>query len=239
MFYIKRPILIVTLIVIIISLLEVYKNKYIPSFFYDAQTVRITGTVISECVEKEYNYIYKIKTKEANFLLYIKKEKNRNLKTIKYGDLIELTGAYKSPSSERNYKGFSYKNYLKTQKIEGIIKTKNNEINILKNNNVNSILITANKVKNALIHNVKQILPDKTANLFVSILIGGTIELDEELKESFKESSLTHLLAVSGSHVVYILVRIRNCIKKIFNKQKTKKYNSNSGFNVFYINYRI
>ena len=45
----------------------------------------------------------------------------------------------------------------------------------------------------------------ETSRLFLGILIGYDDNLSEDIEESFRKSSLTHLLAVSGSHIVYII----------------------------------
>jgi len=50
-----------------------------------------------------------------------------------------------------------------------------------------------------------KILPQSTKDLFLGILIGYDDNLSEDIEESFRKSSLTHLLAVSGSHIVYII----------------------------------
>ena len=44
------------------------------------------------------------------------------LKKLAYGNKIIFTGKYEEPADRRNYKGFSYKEYLKTEGIYGIVK---------------------------------------------------------------------------------------------------------------------
>ena len=49
--------------------------------------------------------------------------------------------------------------------------------------------------------------------MFLGILIAYDDNLSEDIEESFRKSSLTHLLAVSGSHIAYIIVGISNLLK--------------------------
>lgn len=121
------------------------------------------------------------------------------------------------PEESRNYKGFNYRDYLKTKKIYGSINCDN--IKIISNNNLNKILIFSNTIKNYIIKTSKELLPNETSSLFCGILIGETSEISEEVKESFKASNLTHILSVSGSHTTYIILGLTY----IFSKSKLAK----------------
>lgn len=121
------------------------------------------------------------------------------------------------PEERRNYKGFNYRDYLKTKKIYGSINCEN--IKIISNNNLNKILIFSNTIKNYIIKTSKELLPNETSSLFCGILIGETSEVSEEVKESFKASNLTHILSVSGSHTTYIILGLTY----LFSKSKLAK----------------
>ena len=53
---------------------------------------------------------------------------------------------------------------------------------------------------------MNKILPADTSQLFLGILIGYDDNLSENIQESFRKSSLMHLLAVSGAHISYIIL---------------------------------
>lgn len=146
--------------------------------------------------------------------MYTKKDENNKLK---YGELIQLNGEYILPEGSRNYKGFNYREYLKTKKIYGSISCQN--IKIISNNNLNKVLIFSNIIKNYIIEISKKLLPNKTSSLFCGIIIGETNEISEEVKDSFKTSNLTHILSVSGSHTTYIILGLTY----IFIKSKIAK----------------
>ena len=126
---------------------------------------------------------------------------------------------FQEPSDMRNYKGFSYKKYLKTLKIFGTIKA--NKINLIKQHKKNLIFF-ANKVTNSIMEKIDNILPKKQAELLKGLLIGDTSSIDEQTKESFKISNLSHVLAVSGMQVAYIITSLSFVLNKMIGKQKAK-----------------
>lgn len=167
-------------------------------------------------MEKEYNDIYTIKIKTGKykgkkFYLSVKKSKD---KKMKYGDLIEVDGKYIIPSKVRNYKGFDYREYLKTKKIYGTIKNSNKSVKVIKENDINIILIISNKVRSYIINTSNKILPEKTSNLLVGILIGDKSGISEDIIENFKISNLSHMLSVSGAHTSYIILGITYILTK-------------------------
>ena len=177
-------------------------NRTYTNVYNNLKNKEFVATIISDKKESEYSNTYLIKVEElkAKFLIRISKQYSKD---IEYGDKIKFLGEYTVPEISRNYKGFNYREYLKTQGIYGILKT--NKIEIIKHNNLSKINLFAYKVKHKIINNIQKILPYDTKDLFLGILIGYDNELDEDIKESFKISSLSHLLAVSGAHIACII----------------------------------
>lgn len=202
----------------------IFENKY--KNIKESDEISIIGTIVSDPQEKEYKtkYILKIDTinsnkkyKNTKVILYTKKGKE----TLKYGDKIELVGNFKLAQERRNPGGFDYRFYLKTKKIYGIVTTKNTKK--LKENNVNIISMIANKTANVIKNQSKKLLKNKEACLLIGLLIGDTDEIDEETKEDFRNSNLTHMLAVSGLHVSYVLLGVNYIITKVKIHKKLSK----------------
>lgn len=191
-------------------------NKNFETFYNKFSNNEIISTVISNNKESEYKNTYKIRLEgfkeleSVNLILRISKSKKINLN---YGDKIKVSGKYIIPEGARNYGEFNYKEYLKTQKIYGIYEA--NKIEILKHNNLNFIELFSNKVKFKIIDSFKVVLPESTNQLFLGILIGYDDNLSENIQESFRKSSLTHLLAVSGAHIVYIITGLKFLFEKL------------------------
>lgn len=160
--------------------------------------------------------MYTIKIKSGKytgkkFYLYVKKDEKEKLR---YGDLIEINGEYNEPSIARNYKGFDYREYLKTKRIYGSIKVNSNNIRLIENNYLNTMLILSNKIRNYIVNKSKDLLPQETCSLLVGILIGEKSEISEDIIQNFKTSNLSHMLSVSGAHTSYIILGITFILSK-------------------------
>lgn len=159
-------------------------------------------------------YTIKIKTGEykgKKIYLYTKKDENNKLK---YGELIEINGEYSIPSEDRNYKGFNYREYIKTKKVYGSVKVDSSHIKIIGANKINSIFTLSNRVRNYIITTSNKLLPQKTSSLLVGILIGEKNSISEDIIEDFKISNLSHMLSVSGAHTSYIILGLTYILSK-------------------------
>ncbi len=138
------------------------------------------------------------------FLLDVKKKDYS--KELEYGDIITFNGIYNKPNGQRNYGGYDYSLYLKTQNIYGTFDGSQIE---LKSKNKGSfigrgIISFKEYIKSIL----KANLDENEAELCIGLVIGDRINLAGDIQEDFKTSNLTHMLAVSGSHFVYIILAV-------------------------------
>jgi len=226
--FIKNNIILLVLISAFLSSIYLaYCNKKYEDVYNNFNKTEIIATVISNLKESEYKNNYKIKLQEyKDIRLILRISKSKNIE-INYGDKINIKGEYIVPESSRNYGGFNYKEYLKTEEIYGIFEAE--KVELLESNNLSKIELFTNNLKQKIINNINKILPQNTKDLCLGILIGYDDNLNEDIEESFRKSSLTHLLAVSGSHIVYIISglgfilrifkipkRIRNILTVIF-----------------------
>lgn len=184
------------------------KNMDYKKIYNSNTQISSKALVISEAKESQYSKMYNIKMigekENKKFIIKLNKKINQD---INYGDLIYLEGEYEAPSTARNFKGFDYSNYLKSKGIYGTINIK--KINIVEKSKINIISKTINNIRNSIINNSNKLIVDNNiAALMIGVLIGDTSYIDEETVEDFKNSSLTHMLAVSGQHVGYIVLAI-------------------------------
>lgn len=208
---------VIILFVICVSMGSIYircLEKEFESIYTSLSNVNIVGTIISDKQEKQYNNIYviqveKINGKVVNNKKFLLSSKYSNLE---YGDKVKINGEYIKPSEKRNYKGFDYSRYLKIEKIYGTIK-QNGELELVQKKNINFISLLSNNIRNKIIKNVKKIFPNKTQGIFLGMLLGDTSFLEENIKEDFSNSSLSHLLAVSGTHVSYVVLGLTVFLK--------------------------
>lgn len=197
--------------------IQFYEKSFETKYQNIQDEIKVIGTVISNPKEKEYKTQYILKVESINdnnlykgtkLLLNIK-DKER---ILEYGDKVLLIGEFNLAEEQRNTGGFDYRFYLKTQKIYGILKAEN--IKIIKKDNINIVSKLANNTANKIKKQANILLNKEQAGLLTGILIGDKENIDEETKENFKNSNLTHMLAVSGTHVSYILLGISFVITK-------------------------
>lgn len=198
-----------------------YEKNY--SLVNSKENYIIEGIVVSDKRDKEYKEVYDLDVKKIDgikikkskkYLLNIKKSKDIN---IKFGDYIKINAKIELPSKARNYMGFDYKRYLKSKKIIATILDVEN-VEILDVNKAN----TAENIFNSVRNNIKKImyklLPKDARELAIGMMIGDKEELDANITENFKNSNLTHMLAVSGAHISYVILGLNLMLKKTSNR---------------------
>lgn len=209
------------IIIIIISsfisniIIKYQENKY-ERLFQNGQNVELAVVVIGNKEEKEYYNRYKVKI-FSNEKLYINVDKKTNLE---YGDKVQITGEFQSPQVSRNYKGFNYKQYLKTQKIYGTVKI--DSVKLLERKCTNKLMQCSNHVFLKIKDNIEKTYSDKSKGIILGVMLGYTKQIDENIKQDFSNSNISHVLAVSGMHISYIIILITGSTKKILGKRKSK-----------------
>ncbi len=203
----SRYLIILTIFAIISNFYIIITNYKYDNLYKDVTKLNVCGVIVEEMSQNDFydRYVIKIlqgKYKNTKLILKVKKDKI----DIKLGDIIDVSGEFEEPSVRRNYNGFDYKQYLKTKKIYGTIKVDFNKIKIVKKNQIDTITLLADKVKSYITYASDQMFPKEISGLFVGILIGDKENITEEIEEDFKNSSLSHMLAVSGTHVSYIIL---------------------------------
>lgn len=225
-----RKYVILFLVSVIISNIQItlLEKSFDEKYKNVSENLEIVGTIISNPMDKQYKnqYILKVEKinenksyKNTNLQLNVKKEE----KLLSYGDKIIIKGNFEEASSARNEGGFDYKQYLKSKNVYGIISVDKKDIKLIKKNNVDVIDLLANKVSNSMKIKIEQNLSNETSKLLSGILIGNKNNLQKEIQEDFRNSSLSHVLAISGMHVSYIMLGITFVINKMkFNKKISK-----------------
>lgn len=222
--HVKQIIIFLICFLLFCTYISILENKYKNICqAYDNKQVKIQGIVISNAQEKEYKTIYNIKvtiiqitqtseTIQTNFNIICNIKKSKANSNIEYGDKVIILGKFEEPYIEKNKGGFDYKNYLKTKQITGIIDA--SQINIIeKEKNIYSLIY---KLKEKLIQKIYSILPSEEASLYTGLLLGEKSKISENIQQDFRKSSLSHMLAISGAHISYILLGITNflmCIR--------------------------
>lgn len=226
---IKKTIIVIV-VVMISAIRTIQINNEYEKFYekFDNEKITAVATVCGDIEETEYRYTTTVKInkmegdtkdiyKNKKFLLYVKKSRKTKLK---YGQQIKIIGFYDKTEGRRNYKGSNYQEYLKNKKIYGMLNCED-ELKIIKDNNINPISMLIYRVRDKLKNNVFDILDKDEAGLATGILLGDSSEIEDDIKEDFKNCSLSHMLAVSGAHLSYLILGLNLLLNdRIIGKRK-------------------
>ena len=202
----------------------------IASFFFidknieNIEYIECIAKIISIKEEKEYTNKYIVKVLDVNenydienikLIMYLEKDIN-----FLPGDIVYVKGEFSIADSKRNYGGFDYNKYLKQSKIFGIIQAEEC-IKISKQEDLYSFL---ENIRYKFIIKIESLYNNENAGFLKSLLFGKTDGLTDDIKYSFRDSSLSHVLAISGMHVTYVVIGIKFVLDKIV---KSKKFKNN------------
>ncbi len=218
-FFNRKSIYLIVIISIISNLIVNFQNRRYENVYKDGEELTLIAIVDSNKEEKEYKDTYQIKTdyKDTNLILSVNKNKNIELE---YGDKILIKGEFAEPSESRNYGGFDYKEYLKSIKIHGTIKA--DSIEVLAKNSNNPIFTFANNINLKIKENISKLIPEKYGAIFTGLILGDTSKVEEEVNDNFKIANISHVLAISGMHITYIVMGIELLLKRGIGKRKTR-----------------
>lgn len=122
------------------------------------------------------------------------------------GDFISGTGKFNEISPVRNPGEFDFQKYFNRQNIYGWIFAEDfYPIQIGQNKNFqlkNYIFNIREKIR----HHFQRITPGISASLLSALILGDKSEVEPSIRESFAETGVIHVLAVSGLHVGYVLI---------------------------------
>ncbi|MFH1762326.1 MAG: DNA internalization-related competence protein ComEC/Rec2, partial [bacterium] len=122
-------------------------------------------------------------------------------KHLEYGDSISFSGSLSEPPGRRNPGAFDYREYLFRKNIRATAFIDTNKLEIIQRGRGNVLMQHVVVPLRTYITNTVKKHVGYQGTLLLSILLGSKHELDESVRNDFKESGLMHVLAVSGLHV--------------------------------------
>ncbi len=153
-------------------------------------------------------------------ITYVKKQDNKTVIDVKekqkyritiyesvdfdYGSIVKVTGSFKTPSDNNIFNLFNYRKYLLSKNIKEIC-TSCNVDEVSETNNVFYI------IKNKIINHINKY---QSKSYLKAFIIGDTTLISDDVKDAYSNIGISHLLAISGTHVSVFLVIINFLFKK-------------------------
>lgn len=186
-----------------------YHSKYSPN------TTAIEGYILNYNLDGDkLSFLLSGREKvQATYYFKSQEEKEAYQKKFKLGLSVKLDGTLNEPSKNTIPNTFNYKEYLYHQKIFYTFSASN--ITIIKEP-VNALY----RIKNAIrkrATNFKIVSPYMQA-----FILGDKKNIDSEVYSNFQNNGVTHLFAVSGMHVSFLVLALAKLLTKIHLKEKNQ-----------------
>ena len=191
----------------------------------------LTGTVIAKIEEqltqkeKSYKAIASIQiissnnsvlTIDGKIIIYFKKAHVEP--GLDYGSQIIFTKGLQRITNSGNPGSFDYRRYCAFQQIYFQVFLKHGEYQILPEKKVNDFKQFLFNSRKKIISLLQEFIPgQKEAGLAEALLIGYKDDLDKNLVQSYSDTGVVHIIAISGLHVgliYWLLNRLFNLISR-------------------------
>jgi len=183
--------------------------------------VRIIGDVI-KVTERANGYTIDIKASTINEqrtkVNTVVRAYSKNNQNVTVGEKISVKGKKYTIAYTKNSGCFDYKMYMKSKKIFCTIEVE--EISKSRYTIWNYVLSVIDFFRMQIRKNIKAFLPERNAGICIALIIGEKNEIDEYDTKNFSDSGLSHIIAISGMHTVYIS-SIALLFKKVLGKRKS------------------
>lgn len=176
---------------------------------YSSEDERLKGLtnwkaiVVSNKVEKEYKDHYVVQLDNGmKCNVYISSQKA----DIAFGDEVIVYGEYKELEKQKNPGGYDANLTGKTKKIVGTILAE--KIEHVQSKKINAVAYIIFQVRQYCLNRIEKNLPKEASYITQALILGEKSKIPKEVMEDFRESNLSHMLAISGAHISYILIAI-------------------------------
>lgn len=177
--------------------------------FYN-ENISITGKIVKKMFQNDYRETFKLAIKNLKTEEKIFKNNTENINifvdipknlTLNPSDIISFEGKI-TEIYDNNEKIQDFERYSWLHKIHG--KTSLYTFKREKTADKNTFIETRENVKNLIFNG----FPIDISALILGITIGNTDFMTSEIQDDFKNSSLTHILVVSGSNIAFLIIFI-------------------------------
>ncbi len=121
-----------------------------------------------------------------------------------FGDRISVTGECTSISGRRNPGDFDYRLYYISKGISKTIKA--NNVSLLRKDSAGVFAALLHSSKEKVRNTINEALPEDEAAILVGIITGDKTDLDEDTRDAYMKTGLSHILSVSGLHVGFLML---------------------------------
>lgn len=216
----KKKIKIIYAFLAVILIFRVAGKIYVNNFKYSEwNSKKITVYVYD--IEKVYEdkIVYNVKYNKDNFLLSVKDTEEK----IELGSCVCVYTNNYDITKDNNPYEFDYRLYLNSNNIVSVLYCNK----IVEKENKGSIITLIYKLREKNSTRIDESVSKESASLIKNFTYADASQLDENLKEKFRNIGLGHILSVSGTQILFLM----NTFNSITNSKKK------SILNIFLLSY--
>jgi competence protein ComEC len=126
--------------------------------------------------------------------------------SLEIGEQVVLPGDLVLPDGERNPGDFNHREFLSAQGITALLRCRNAEAILRQPADGFNWRKPLQVVREAVARQIHQFSSGDNASLLLGLLLGERAEISDDVRDAFVRTGLVHILAVSGSHVGFVLL---------------------------------
>jgi competence protein ComEC len=173
-----------------------------------AKTLKLQADVIAVYNNNDYNHV------TGKVLAYIGKDSLS--KSLYYGDIIVVSNSFTDISAPLNPGQFDYKFNLANKSIYQQAYLKSDQWKFICHGKQNHFMKLMFEIRNGFHKSITANFKDESQQaILLALLIGYTSEITDEIRQSFTDTGIMHLLAVSGMHVGLIFMVLNLIFKSL------------------------
>ncbi len=201
----KKIIYILAIILLVYRILEsiyTYEFKYLE---WKNKKIEVMVEYVDKIKEDRVDYI--VNYNGDKFILSLK----NNTNIYSSGDKLNIICSNYSIEKLNNPHEFNYKRYLSSK---GFVSKIYSSKVVSKVGNSKNYITLANYIREKITDRIDSIVKDKKISGFIqSITYGEDRYLDEHLKTTFSNVGLGHILCISGTHVIFLIMTFEKITK--------------------------
>lgn len=125
--------------------------------------------------------------------------------SLPVGTRLSIRGVPEKPSVSRNPGGFDYQKYLLSEKITAVMSVKPDVLVLAGTEKPMPLLRFGLDLQERILSSLKRNLTEEKAALMAAMLTGYREDLTDRMEDAFSAAGLTHIMAVSGANLAFLL----------------------------------